>query len=440
MKIIPIILCGGSGTRLWPISTPDKPKQFLKLSGSQSLLHQTLLRCKNDKIFHPKPIIIGSPEHRFLILNEAKKVGISVDVILEPCPRNSCPAITAACLYAKNREKNATFLVLAADHYIPDNKAFSDNVIKAVDDARDGYIVTFGIKPTHSATGYGYISPGQKLKNTFKVNRFIEKPDSDTAQSYMEKGCLWNSGNFLFQAETFCQEMMIFEPEIIANVANSIKNGSSDSNFFRLEERSFSKINSISIDHAIMEHSNKTAVLPVDYQWSDIGTWASLAEIMPKDEQGNAIIGNAELLESSNNIIYSQDRLTAIFGMQDTIIVSTREAVFIAPKNQAEKVRKIASLLDENKDVVANEQLDAGSLYQVNRIVLKSGEVLSPQKHHRHSKHWMVVAGKAEVVMNNQTQTLDTNHSIFIPPETGHSLANREKINLIIIETQSDNY
>ncbi len=448
MRIIPVVLCGGSGTRLWPVSRRDRPKQFIEFSSTHSLLQQTLLRCKDSALFHEKPIIVGSVDHRFLISEALEAIGVAADIILEPRARNSCAAITAACLYAQRRTDDAVVLVLAADHYIPDHAAFAENVTRALDDAMNGHLVTFGIKPNHPATGYGYISPGERLIQALKIEKFVEKPDTKTAQKYLKNGFLWNSGNFLFQASSFCQEMQKFEPEILANVTASIENGSSDSDAFLLEDQNFSKAKSISIDYAIMEHSTKAAVLPVDYQWLDIGNWAALANMLPEDQQGNAVKGNVELLESSNNLVYSDHRLTTVIGMQDTIVVATRDAVLVVPKNEAEKVKNLVNLLEEKQHSTVSEtskiiqtwendkQLDVGPPLCINRIVLKSGKTLPQHVLAQQAHHWVVVEGVAEVTIDDDIKIVEANHSIYIPQGAIYRLANRQNNNLVLIEIQ----
>ena len=409
------------------------------------------MRCKDNPIFHDKPIIVGSADHHFLITDEIKEIGITADIILEPSARNSSAAITAACLFAQDRADDAVVLILAADHYIPDDVAFSENVAQAMRDAKDGHLVTFGIKPTHPATGYGYISPGAKLRHALKVEKFIEKPDAKTAQKYLNNGYLWNSGNFLFQAKSFCNEMQKLEPEILARVSASVELGSTDQGFFRLEDQNFSKAKAISVDHAIMERSNKTAVLPVDYEWLDIGNWAALANILPNDKQGNVVKGDVELLQGSNNLVYSEDKLTTVVGMHNTVVVTTRDAVLVAPKNQVEKIKDLVNLLEEKQHSTANastqnshpwgnsKQLDDGPRFQVRRIAVNPDGVLSMQKHLHGGQHWIVVEGKAEVTINDKVQTLEINQSIYMPHGAVYRVENRQSDTLVLIEIQTGN-
>ena len=441
MNIIPVILSGGSGTRLWPISRRDKPKQFLEILPPHNLLQQTLLRCSDKSVFDDKPIIVSAADHRSLISKSLAEIEVSADIILEPCPRNSCAAITAACIHAQKRTRDAVVLILACDHYIPDQEAFTEYVAKALEDARDGYLVTFGIKPTHPATGYGYISPGNILRNAFSVKEFVEKPDAITAQHYLENGYLWNSGNFLFRAKSFSSEMENFEPDILSNVVASIENSSRKQNVFELDKSSFSKAASMSVDNAIMEHSNKTAVLPVDYKWLDIGSWTALAEILPKDHQGNAIKGNVKLLKSKNNIVYSESKLTTVVGVQDTVIVATRDAVLVTPISEVKNIRELVNSLDEKSNSALRniQPLDAGPLFQVKRFTVKPGGVLPTQNYQDCSQHWIVAEGKAEVTINGKVQILKANQSVYIPQESLHQLANRQSDNLVIIAVQIGN-
>ena len=316
-------------------------------------------------------------------------------------------------------------------------------------DAKDGHLVTFGVKPTYPAAGYGYISAGLKLKQALKVEKFIEKPNAEIAQNYMDNGYLWNSGNFLFQAKTFWNEMLKFEPEILTCVSASIKNGSTDQGVFKLDKQKFSKTKAISVDHAIMERSDKTAVLPVDYEWFDIGNWAAFASIFPKDQNGNAVKGDVEILEGSNNLVYSEDRLTTVVGMHNTVVVTTRDAVLVVPKNEVEKIKSLVNLLEAKQHSAVSakmqnshpwgscEHLDDGPFFQVRRIAVNPGGVLSLQIHQHRGQHWVVVEGNAEVTINGNVQTFKTNQSIYVPHDTVYQLANRQSDTLVLIEIQT---
>lgn len=452
MSIIPVVLSGGSGTRLWPVSRRTKPKQFMALGAPRSLLQQTILRCRDEAVFSQTPIVVGSLDHRFFISEALEELELSGQILLEPAPRNSCAAIAAACIHALNGDKDATLLVLAADHHIPDSDNFTKCVALANQDAQAGKLVTFGIEPSFPATGYGYICPGTILKQAKKVEKFVEKPGLEKAKTYIEAGYLWNSGNFLFRADSFCQELQTFEPEIYEAVYKSVMASKIDLDFVKLDEDAFCEAKSISVDHAIMERSNRAAVLPVSYQWSDIGSWSALSDILPKDDHNNAVKGKVQMLESQNNVVFSDNRLTTVLGMKDTIVVTTRDAVLVSSKAEAEGVKNLVNVLIEKGNSEANEslqnfrpwgnyeQLDVGPNYQVKRIVVKPGGVLSLQKHQYRAEHWVVVEGIAEVTVDEKIVSLEANQSIYVPLGSVHRLANRQKEPLTLIEVQTGSY
>ncbi len=449
--IIPVILSGGAGTRLWPVSRKTKPKQFLRFGSEHSLFQQTVLRCC-DEVFSPRPIIVGGDLHRFLIAEDLAGIDRQADILLEPVGRNSCPAIAIACFSALERNADALVLVLAADHAIPDEKAFTQTVLDASQDANEGSLVTFGIEPREAATGYGYIKPGAPLNAACKVEAFVEKPDRKTAENYVRAGYLWNSGNFLFSARHFLDELKSYQPEMLELAKHAYDKRVSDLDFQRLDRDAFSALASISVDYAVMEKTTKAAVLPVSYFWSDIGSWGALAATLDCDVKGNVIIGDGVVQNANGNIIHSDKCLTAVCGVDDLVVVSTRDAVMVTHKDQTENVKSLVAILNQNDRSEANEslqvfrpwgnyeRLDEGVNYQVKRIVVKPGGVLSLQKHKHRSEHWIVVEGSIDVTIGNKTMTVSENQSVYIPKETVHRLTNTTQKPVSLIEVQSGSY
>jgi mannose-1-phosphate guanylyltransferase / mannose-6-phosphate isomerase len=350
LAIIPIVLSGGSGTRLWPLSTEAHPKQFLGFTGTQSLIEETLMRCVGVG-FDPRPIIVGAVAHRFLLAEASQRCNIKADVLLEPMRRDSCAAMVAGALQAKSRDPNSLVLVLAADHLIPDNKAFQQAALTAAAAAAAGYIVTFGIVPIKPATGYGYILPGteSQFAGSFELKQFVEKPDIETAKRYMVEGYLWNSGNFLFKATTFLEEAKRLVPEVYSAVEKSLVNASRDTDFIRIEAMAFSESPSISVDFAIMEKTLRAQVFPVNYAWSDIGSWDSVAAIAPADTSGNSIVGQGYVEDGQNVLIHSQNKFTTVVGVDGIIVVTTQDAVLVIGKGHAEKVKSLADRIENMK-------------------------------------------------------------------------------------------
>jgi mannose-1-phosphate guanylyltransferase / mannose-6-phosphate isomerase len=342
--IIPLILSGGEGSRLWPLSRDAKPKQFINFGGSSSLFQQTLLRCRAS-IFDQKPIVVSGELHRFLIAQDLSAVGVKADVILEPLRRDSCAAIAVGCLRALERSSEAMVLVLAADHFIADIAAFVDAVATASIDAEDGYLATFGIKPRFAATGYGYIRPGLSLrdKGCAAVGRFVEKPDAATAEKYIAEGCLWNSGNFLFSAASFIAELDVFQPQVLRAARLSLTLAKRETDFIWLDAKSFETSPQISVDFAVMEKTGKAVVLAVDYEWLDIGSWDAVHALLPKDKDDNVLIGQGSNLDGRNNFIHSAKHFTVVSGLDDLIVVVTEDVVLITKRGQSENVKAIAA-------------------------------------------------------------------------------------------------
>lgn len=405
-------------------------------------------------MFDPKPIIIGANDHRFLIAEDLNALAIEADIILEPMQRNSCAAIVAGCLQALERDKNSIVLVLAADHAINDQAGFYQTINNAIAAAENGYLITFGIKPDYPATGYGYILPDDKqlTEGGSKVLSFVEKPDAVLAQKYLEAGYLWNSGNFMFRAASFLEEAGRLVPDLVKSVSNAHESKKSDLDFLRLDKTSFEASPSISVDYAIMEKTDKAVVFAASHDWSDIGTWNSVWRNLPKDESDNAVLGDGLIKKGRNNLVHSRDRLTTLLGVDDTIVVVTRDAVFVGSQSESETIKDLVeNLKAENRDEADTalqiyrpwgnyEQLDYGNRYQVKRIVIKPQGVLSLQKHEHRAEHWVVVQGRPEITIDNTVQILEPNQSIYIPLGSVHRLANRTNDPVVIIEVQTGEY
>lgn len=454
--IIPVILSGGAGTRLWPLSRAARPKQFLGLvqagnGATLSLFQQAVLRCRGLP-FDPRPIVVGTNDHRFLLAQDLARIGTEADILLEPVPRNTCAAVAAGCLQAMARAPDALVAVMAADHYIPDAAAFRNAFAKAAPDAQDARLVAFGIQPDRPASGYGYIRAGRALRHTHAVERFVEKPAQEDAGRFITEGWLWNSGNFLFRADVFLDELARLEPEVLEAVTAAHRKATRDLGFLRLDAASFAAAPAIQVDHAIMERTQRAAVLPVTYRWSDVGSWDGVCDIIKTDENGNAIVGDAALAAASGNFVHSPDRLTALVGVHDTVVVSTRDCLLVMPKAHANEIRELVGRLhaDERPQATETPQIfrpwgdyeviDRGDGYQVKRTVVAPGGVLSLQKHAHRAEHWVVVSGEAEVTIDEETQIVTANQSIFVPQGAVHRLANRGLQPLVLIEVQTGDY
>ena len=344
--IIPVILSGGAGVRLWPLSRAAKPKQFLRFGSQHSLIQDTLLRCSGPG-FDQTPIIVSGENQRFLVAEDVQAIGVKAQIVLEPMRRDSCAAIAAGCLVALQRSADAVVLILAADHSIAEPEKFVAAVMAARADANAGYLTTFGIRPTNPATGFGYIKRGADLRQglSSKIEKFVEKPELAAAVEYVRDGYLWNSGNFLFKAANFIHELEIHAPAVLSAVRGSVEKAALDADFIRLEAGAFAQSPQISFDYAVMEKTDKAAVFAVDYQWSDIGSWDAVYELLAKDPSNNAIAGRGVIVDGQNNLIHAPERLVAMVGVHDLIVVATPDAVLVAKRGQAEKIKTLVANL-----------------------------------------------------------------------------------------------
>jgi mannose-1-phosphate guanylyltransferase/mannose-6-phosphate isomerase len=450
--IIPILLAGGAGTRLWPVSRDALPKQFLPLVGERSTYQETLARVQ-DPMFAP-PIVITGPNFHFFARRQAEEVGVDATVVIEPLRRDSGPAIAAATAVARERDPQAVVLALAADHIILDVPQFRATCRAGREAAEAGSIVTFGIKPTEPKTSYGYILPGEAIdKNgVHAVKRFVEKPDAATATRYVRDGYLWNSGNFLFRADVLLSELKRLEPAMAEAIEAAVATASTDLSFLRLQPEAFARAPQKSIDYAVMEKTDRAAVVAGDFRWSDIGSWDALFDITPHDAAGNVVHGPVVTTDATGCVVHSDGRLTAVVGVKDLVVVSTSDAVMVIPRARSQEVRELVAKLKANKRPEATdhkrvhrpwgyyESIDLGERFQVKRIVVIPGGVLSLQKHRHRAEHWVVVRGTAEVTIGDTIQAVHENESVYIPIGSIHRMANKGKIPLELIEVQTGSY
>lgn len=452
--LFPIIMAGGSGSRLWPLSRQLNPKQFLPLADANfSMLQATIQRL--DGLGAASPRLICNEQHRFLAAEQLRQLGLEQsNILLEPVGRNTAPAIALAALQARTESEDPILLILAADHLIQDVQAFQASIQTALPLAQNGKLVTFGIVPTHAETGYGYIEQGENSgAGGFKVSRFVEKPDLVTAQEYLASGSyFWNSGMFMFRASRYLEELEIYRPDILDACRAALAGGSQDMHFTRVDEVAFAACPDDSVDYAVMEKTADAVMVPLDAGWSDIGSWTALWDVSDKDGQGNVFKGDVLSQNSRNTYVHADSRLVATVGLDDLVIVETKDAILVAHKDHVQDVKKIvAQLKDGSRSEHINhrevyrpwgiyDSVDNGHRYQVKRITVKPGAKLSVQMHHHRAEHWIVVSGTAKVTNGERTYLVCENESTYIPIGQIHALENPGVIPLELIEVQSGSY
>lgn len=462
VPLIAVVMAGGTGSRLWPLSRELYPKQFLQLSGEHSLLQTTLLRLSN--LSCETPLVITNEQHRFIVAEQLRQIDqLRDNIILEPCGRNTAPAIALSAFSAlkRNEQEDPLLLVLAADHIISKEKIFCDAIQKAIPIAENGSIVTFGIVPEYAETGYGYIereTDALSLSNVaegefYRVKNFVEKPDRLTAEKYISSGnFFWNSGMFMFKATAYLEELKKYRPDIYSICEQVVSSSYRDLDFIRLPEEIFKDCPAESIDFAVMEKTDRCVVCPVDIGWSDVGSWQSLWDISEKTHTGDVCKGDVLTYNTKNNYIYSESALVAAVGVEDVVIVQTKDAILVSMKSDVQDVKKIVEMLksQERSEYIAHREvfrpwgkfdaIDQGERYKVKKIIVKPGEGLSLRMHHHRSEHWIVLSGTAKVTLNDKTMLVTANESIYIPLGATYSLENPGIIPLNLIEVSSGDY
>jgi len=453
-RILPVIMCGGSGSRVWPESRESLPKQFIPLIGERSTFQSIVAVVSDPAVFDPA-VVITNFDYRFRVAEQLREIGAEATILLEPERRDSAAAVGAAAAFAAARDPQTIVAVLAADHVFADGKQFARLCAEARDIAAAGEIVTFGITPDHPATGYGYIHPAEPLAvdpAVRRIERFVEKPDEKHARAFIADGYLWNSGNFVFRADVMLEELARFEPDIAAAAAGAVARAKKDLGFVVLDHASFARAPKTSIDYAVMERTGKAAVMRADVGWSDVGEWSAVWRLSPRDANGNSLRGRAVAIDSENVLVRSEGRLAAVVGLRDIVVIATADAVLVADRSQTEKVKALVERLKAEGQPEATRHLrayrpwgyyqsvDEGTRYQVKRIVVRPGGRLSLQKHHHRAEHWVVVRGVAEVTLNSRVEHVHENESIYLPIGSTHRLANPGKIDLELIEVQTGSY
>jgi mannose-1-phosphate guanylyltransferase/mannose-6-phosphate isomerase len=452
-KLVPVIMAGGTGTRLWPLSREQYPKQFIALTDERSLLQVTALRASRI-VEATQPLAICGEDQRFLVGEQLRGCGMQSEVLIEPAGRNTAPAAACAALHAQARYGDqALVLLMAADHVIADEEAFVRAVELASGVARQGKIAVFGICPTRPETGYGYIRVGAEREDgAYELAAFVEKPDRARAEAFLsEGGYYWNGGLFLFRADVMLAELQRFEPELLAQARLALEKARSDLDFVRLDPESFKACRNESIDYAVMEKTDKAAVVLLDAGWDDVGSWTFLDQ-QPKDDCGNAVRGDTWLHDSHNNLVHAESRLVALAGVSDTIVVETKDAILVTTRERAQDVKKIvARLKAEGRSEAVHhptvyrpwgsyETIAMDERFQVKRIIVKPGQKLSLQMHHHRAEHWIVVKGTAEITVGEKLFMLTENQSTYIPLGEKHRLVNPGRVPLELIEVQSGSY
>jgi mannose-1-phosphate guanylyltransferase/mannose-6-phosphate isomerase len=451
-KIIPVVMSGGAGTRLWPVSRDSMPKQFISLLGQDSTF-QRAMRLLSDPAVFGSAIVVTNAEYRFTVQEQLQALGISAQIVLEPTRRESAAAVAAATEIALAGGENVVVGVFAADHIVQDATLFVETCRRAAVVAARGQIVTIGIPPSHPATGYGYIRRGEDIGDgAHRVAAFVEKPDAEQAAQYLLDGYFWNSGNFIFDAATMRAELEAFEPDVLTPVVAAVAKAKPDLDFLLLDAEAFARAKKISIDYAVMERTEKAAVVAGGFGWSDVGGWAAVWDLSDKDAGGNVVEGRGYVIEGSNNLLRSEDALVAVIGVNDVAVIATRDAVLVTHKDKTDKVKEMVALITSNGESEAGAHreiyrpwgkylsIDTGARHQVKRITVKPGGVLSLQKHYHRAEHWVVVRGTAEVTRNDETIVVHENESIYLPIGCLHRMANPGKIPLELIEVQVGSY
>ena len=460
LNIHPVILSGGSGTRLWPLSRANYPKQLLPLVGKETMLQATLTRAA-ALLNAQAPILVCNAEHRFLIQEQCEAINIKPEAIyLESVGRSTAPAIALAAFHLAQADENAMMLVLPADHVIDDQASFAQAVETAVVAAQEGYLVTFGVAPNAPETGYGYIKVGEAISfatpallTVYQVQSFFEKPDRETAEGYLRAGgYIWNSGMFVFTAKLYLQELQRHRPDIFTAIQKAWLEKASDLGFIRPCKDAFAVCPSDSIDYAVMQVTDRAAVVPVQFGWSDVGSWDSLWRIAPKDVDGNVTSGDTLILDTKSSYIRAESRLVSVIGLDDIIVIETADAVLVMHKSKTQQLKSVIEHFEANQRKEHLEHLrihrpwgwyegiDKGERFQVKRIMVKPGEKLSLQMHHHRAEHWIVVSGTAKVIVENKETLFAENQSTYIPVGKPHRLENPGKIPLHLIEVQSGAY
>jgi len=452
--ILPIIMAGGTGSRLWPLSRERFPKQFQTLYGQTTMLQATVLRLQGLECL--PPLVICNEEHRFIVAEQLRQIGqLDHNIILEPTGKNTAPAIALAAIYAAKYENNPALLVLAADHVVLNEEAFRAAVVQAQVPVKQDKLVTFGIVPQSPETGYGYIKydPNAGDQSGFIVEQFVEKPDLATAKAYLENGnYLWNSGMFAFKAQNYLNELKNHRPDIYSACSNAMQNVDIDLDFIRINKESFFDCPADSIDYAVMEKTTNAVVIAMDVGWSDVGAWSSLWEVSDKDKDDNVITGDVLTVDSHHNYIFAETGLIATVGLDNTIVVQTKDAVLVASKDKSQEVKRIVNQLKAAKRQEHSvhrevyrpwgkyDSIDSGHRYQVKCITVKPSERLSVQMHHHRAEHWIVVSGTAKVIVDGHEKLVTENESVYVPLGATHCLENPGKVDLEMIEVQVGSY
>ncbi|MFN3890924.1 MAG: mannose-1-phosphate guanylyltransferase/mannose-6-phosphate isomerase [Beijerinckiaceae bacterium] len=450
--ILPVIMCGGSGTRMWPLSRESHPKQFLPLVSDMSSFEETLRMLARPGVF-ASPVVISNREYRFLVGEQMQKAEVAGEIVLEPLRRDSGPAVAVAAELAFRRHPQTVVAMLASDHSIVDREEFVALCQSAAERAAKGMIVTLGVKPSHPATEYGYIRPGAAVDDlAFVVDAFTEKPDAQNARAFVNAGYLWNSGNFFFRADVMRAEIESFEPAMAEAARAALDAARIDLDFLVLDGDAFAKAPQKSIDYAVMERTRKAIVMPADVGWSDIGSWAAVRALSSPDQRGNVVRGEGVILDASCVYVRSDEGLTAVVGVSDVIVVNTGDATLVVAAGAAHRVKELVERLKaegrreplEHRRVYRPwgyyQTIDLGARYQVKRISVKPGASLSLQKHHHRSEHWIVVRGAADVTIGSESKLVHENESVYLPMGCVHRLSNPGKIDLELIEVQTGSY